>query len=77
MNVLVNTVSASGNGGFVVFARRPADRCPMRGGDMGNGPFTKAVVEGIALGKATLGNGFVTTSTLDSYVVQRATSSGA
>ena len=30
-----------------------------------------AVVEGIDLGKAALGNGLVTASTLDSYVVQR------
>jgi len=71
MNVLVNTVSASENGGIVVFASSTGRQVSVEAADLGNGAFTKAVVEGIDLGKAALGNGFVTTSTLDSYVVQR------
>ena len=71
MNVLVNTVSASENGGIVVFASSTGRQVSIEAGDLGNGAFTKAVVEGIDLGKAALGNGFITTSTLDSYVVQR------
>jgi WD40 repeat protein len=71
MNVLVNTVSASENGGIVVFASSTGRQVSVEAADLGNGAFTKAVVEGIDLGKAALGNGFITTSTLDSYVVQR------
>jgi hypothetical protein len=71
MNVLVNTVSASENGGIVVFASSTGRQVSVETADLGNGAFTKAVVEGIALGKAALGDGFITTSTLDSYVVRR------
>ena len=39
-------------------------------GDLGNGAFTKAVVEGIDLGKAAI-DGSITTSTLDYYVGRR------
>ena len=39
---------------------------------VGNGAFTKAIVEGIQLGKADLlGNGFITTSSLDTFVEHR------
>lgn len=71
MNVLVNTVSASENGGIVVFASSTGRQVSVETADLGNGAFTKAVVEGIDLGKAALGSGFITTSTLDSYVVER------
>ena len=71
MNVLVNTVSASENGGIVVFASSTGRQVSVETGELGNGAFTKAVVEGIALGRAALGDGFITTSTLDSYVVHR------
>jgi uncharacterized caspase-like protein len=71
MNVLVNTVSASENGGIVVFASSTGRQVSVETADLGNGAFTKAVVEGIDLGKAALGDGFITTSTLDSYVVRR------
>jgi dipeptidyl aminopeptidase/acylaminoacyl peptidase len=72
MNVLVNTVSASENGGIVVFASSTGRQVSVESADLGNGAFTKAVVEGIELGKADLlGDGFITTSTLDSYVVHR------
>lgn len=71
INVLVNTVSASENGGIVVFASSTGRQPSMESSALGNGAFTKAVVEGIELGNASLGNGFVTTSTLDSYVTER------
>lgn len=71
INVLVNTVSASENGGIVVFASSTGRQVSVESADLGNGAFTKAVVEGIALGKAALGDGVITTSTLDSYVVRR------
>jgi len=71
VNVLVNTMSASENGGIVVFASSTGRQVSIEGGDLGNGAFTRAVVEGIELGKAALGDGFITTSTLDSYVVRR------
>jgi WD40 repeat protein len=72
MNVLVNTVSASENGGIVVFASSTGRQVSVETADLGNGAFTKAVVEGIALGKADLlGDGYITTSSLDTYVVHR------
>jgi uncharacterized caspase-like protein len=71
INVLVNTVSASENGGIVVFASSTGRQVSVEATDLGNGAFTKAVVEGINLGKAALADGFITTSTLDSYVVRR------
>ena len=40
--------------------------------DWGNGAFTKAIVEGIERGKADLlGNGLITTSSLDTFVESR------
>jgi len=71
INVLVNTVTDSANGGIVVFASSTGRQVSLERGDLGNGAFTKAVVEGIDLGKAALGDGLITTSTLDSYVVRR------
>lgn len=72
INVLVNTVSASENGGLVVFASSTGRQVSVETEDLGNGAFTKAVVEGIALGKADLlGDGLITTSSLDTYVEHR------
>jgi hypothetical protein len=72
MNVLMNTVSASENGGIVVFPSSTGRQVSVETSELGNGAFTKAVVEGIALGKADLlGDGFITTSSLDTYVVHR------
>lgn len=68
VNILVNTVSASENGGIVVFASSTGRQVSVESADLGNGAFTKAVVEGIEL---LLGDGFITTSTLDSYVLHR------
>ena len=40
--------------------------------ERGNGAFTKAIVEGIQLGKADLlGDEFITTSSLDTFVERR------
>lgn len=72
INVLVNTVSASENGGIVVFASSTGRQVSVESKGLGNGVFTKAVVEGIAQGKADLlGEGLITTSSLDTYVVHR------
>jgi WD40 repeat protein len=72
INVLVNTVSASENGGIVVFASSTGRQVSVESSALGNGAFTKALVEGIELGKADLlGNGFVTTSSLDTFVENR------
>jgi WD40 repeat protein len=72
MNVLVNTVSASENGGIVVFASSTGRQVSVESSEWGNGAFTKAIVEGIELGKADLlGNGLITTSSLDTFVESR------
>jgi WD40 repeat protein len=68
INVLVNSVTANENGGVVVFASSTGSQVSVERADLGNGAFTKAVVEGIAMGKAAPYSNFVTTSTLDSYV---------
>ena len=71
VNILVNTVSASENGGIVVFASSTGRQVSVESADLGNGAFTKAVVEGM-LGRANLlGDGFITTSSLDYYVARR------
>jgi uncharacterized caspase-like protein len=57
INVLVNTVTASENGGIVVFASSTGRQVSFESADFGNGAFTKAVVEGIDLGNAALGDG--------------------
>jgi hypothetical protein len=72
MNVLENTISASENGGIVVFAASAGRQPSVDSADLGNGAFTKAIVEGIGLGKADLlGKGLITTSSLDTFVESR------
>jgi WD40 repeat protein len=72
INVLVNAVSASENGGIVVFASSTGRQVSVESSELGNGAFTKAIVEGIELGKADLlGNGLITTSSLDTFVESR------
>jgi WD40 repeat protein len=72
VNTLVNTVSASENGGIVVFASSTGRQVSVERDDWGNGAFTKAIVEGIEQGQAELrGKGFITTSSLDSFVESR------
>src|SRR5262249_61923660 len=72
INVLVNAVTASENGGIVVYASSTGRQVSIERDDCGNGAFTKAIVEGIALGKADLlGKGLITTSSLDTFVASR------
>jgi caspase domain-containing protein len=72
MNVLINGASASENGGIVVFASSTGRQVSVESGDWGNGAFTKAIIEGIKLGKADLlGDGNITTSSLDTFLEHR------
>ena len=72
INVLINTVTAAENGGIVVFASSTGRQLSAESSEWGNGAFTKAIVEGIQLGKADLlGDGFITTSSLDTFVEHR------
>ena len=72
VNVLVNTVTSAENGGIVVFASSTGRQLSAESSEWGNGAFTKAIVEGIQLGKADLlGDGFITTSSLDTFVEHR------
>jgi len=71
MNTLVNELSASENG-VVVFASAQGREVSKEHAEWRNGAFTKAVVEGIAEGKADLlKKGSITLSLLDAYVVNR------
>jgi uncharacterized caspase-like protein len=72
MNVLINNVTSVENGGIVVFAASTGRQLSAESGAWGNGAFTKAIVEGIELGKADLlRDGFITTSSLDTFVERR------
>jgi uncharacterized caspase-like protein len=72
INVLVNTATSAENGGIVVFAASTGRQLSAESSAWGNGAFTKAIVEGIQLGKADLlGDGFITTSSLDTFVEHR------
>ena len=72
MNVLINTVTSAENGGIVVFASSTGRQLSAESSAWGNGAFTKAIVEGIELGKADLmRDGFITTSGLDIFVEHR------
>jgi hypothetical protein len=72
VNIFVNTVTSPENGGIVVFASSTGRQLSAESSDWGNGAFTKAIIEGIQLGKADLlGDGFITTSSLDTFVEHR------
>jgi hypothetical protein len=72
INLLVNTVTSAENGGIVVFASSTGRQDSLESGNWGNGAFTKAIIEGIAQGRADLlGRGFITTSSLDTFVESR------
>ena len=72
MNVLINNVTSVENGGIVVFAASTGRQLSAESSAWGNGAFTKAIVEGIELGKADLmRDGFITTSGLDVFVERR------
>ena len=69
---VINTVTSAENGGIVVFASSTGRQLSAESSEWGNGAFTKAIVEGIQLGKADLlGDGFITTSSLDTFVEHR------
>jgi hypothetical protein len=71
INRVVNEFSASENG-VVVFGSSTGRELSIESGEWGNGAFTKALVEGIAQGKAALlKTGSITLSELDAYVADR------
>jgi hypothetical protein len=71
INGVVSEFAASENG-VVVFGSSTGRETSMERDDWGNGAFTKALVEGIAQGKAALlATGAVTLSELDAYVAER------
>jgi WD40 repeat protein len=75
INLLVNKVSAVENGGIVVFASSTGREASVESPSLGNGAFTKAVVEGIELGQADLfKDGFITTQNLGTFVAHRVNS---
>jgi hypothetical protein len=72
VTVLVNRVTATESGGIVAFASSTGREVSIESGAWKNGAFTKAIVEGIDLGKADLfGEGKITTSELDAFVAKR------
>ncbi|MBT9293210.1 caspase family protein [Prosthecodimorpha staleyi] len=71
INGVVNELAASENG-VVVFGSSTGKELSIENAAWGNGAFTKAVIEGIAEGKADLlKNGVITLSELDVYVAER------
>jgi WD40 repeat protein len=71
INRVVNEFAASENG-VVVFGSSTGREVSMERADWGNGAFTKALVEGIAQGKAALlATGSISLSELDAYVADR------
>ena len=71
INTVVNELSSSENG-IVVLGSSTGRELSLESANWGNGAFTKAVVEGIAQGKAdTLAKGTITLSGLDYYVAER------
>jgi uncharacterized caspase-like protein len=72
VNVLINTVTSAENGGIVAFASSTGRESSMESSTWQNGAFTKAIVEGIAQGKADLfGEGTINTSELDAFLEKR------
>jgi Caspase domain/WD domain, G-beta repeat len=69
---LVNRVTSAESGGIVAFASSTGREVSVESSTWNNGAFTKAIVEGIDLGKADLfGEGKITTSELDAFVAKR------
>ena len=72
VTVLVNRVTSTESGGIVAFASSTGREVSVESSAWKNGAFTKAIVEGIDLGKADLfGEGKITTSELDAFVAKR------
>lgn len=74
VNSLVGDLTASGQD-LVIFSSSSGRELSFESADWGNGAFTKAVIEAIALGKADLfKSGRVSASLLDAYAVKRVSS---
>ena len=72
VTVLVNRVTSAESGGIVAFASSTGREVSVESSQWRNGAFTKAIVEGIDLGKADLfGEGKITTSELDAFIEKR------
>ncbi len=72
VTVLVNRVTSAESGGIVAFASSTGREVSVESSEWKNGAFTKAIVEGIDLGKADLFHeGKITTSELDAFVERR------
>ena len=71
INLVVSELAAAENG-VVAFASSTGREVSQERPEWNNGAFTKALVEGLAEGKADLlGLGTITLSQLDAYVVNR------
>lgn len=71
INSIVNEFALAENG-VVIFASSTGREVSVESKEWQNGAFTKAVIEGIGEGKADLlGNGEITLSQLDAFVVNR------
>jgi WD40 repeat protein len=76
LNILLTTVAAPENGGIVAFASSKGSETSVESSTWKNGAFTKALVEGIELGKAIASgrdDDAITTLSLESYVEFRVT----
>ncbi|WP_158819009.1 caspase family protein [Methylocapsa sp. S129] len=72
MNVLLNTIASSENGGIVAFASSKGEETSIESSAWKNGAFTKALVEGVEQGKAAaFGGDAITTSMLDAFLQAR------
>ncbi|MGO9754988.1 MAG: hypothetical protein ACLPNY_00045, partial [Roseiarcus sp.] len=71
-NILVNSLSSLESGGTTVFASSTGLETSQESRAWANGAFTKALVEGIAQGKADAAEqGEITTENLAAYVANR------
>jgi hypothetical protein len=71
INAVINDFASAENG-VVTFASSTGRELSRESPDWGNGAFTRALVEGIAEGRADLlGRGTITLSQLDAFVVNR------
>jgi uncharacterized caspase-like protein len=72
MNVLLNTIASSENGGIVAFASSKGAETSIESSAWKNGAFTKALAEGVEQGKAAaFGGDAITTSMLDAFLQTR------
>jgi hypothetical protein len=72
VNILINTVTSAENGGIVAFASSEGNETSLESSAWKNGAFTKALVEGVELGRAAaFGRDAINTSLLDAYLQTR------